>query len=383
MNPGLLPAWPTLLPLKRVSPSRFCALRRCRLRELWSNCWKPALLPVPAVARLGTVVHSLLENARQGWSPGSTSKEMEARWDTSLRDVEQVMAANWIERPLVPLRDSVPDFEVRRLRALQRASEEFTASPPAAGPRRPGLGSEVWVQSADSTVGGYVDEALIGHHGLTLRDFKTGMIHDPAEPAFLNPDYGIQLKLYAALYQATYGQWPNRLEVVPLSGEAAEVPFAPDECLVLLRQAECALQELNAEIRTVEVAKGSLDQLVSFAAPDPDTCRFCQYRPACPAYRVARVNRHQERWPADVMGELVELRALGNGRLAMLVADDSHDQPVNIRGLDPDPDRHPALLHLASGRYSGVSVSNVRARVGFSSCVEVTATTIYVIATEA
>ena len=298
-----------------------------------------------------------------------------------LERVERSMADSWVERPLQPLRLSVPDFEVMRLRAVKRAAElaEIAGHSGTQATRARRTGSALWTVSADGLVGGYIDLVVEEPRGLVVRDFKTGLLLEPDEHGRVKSSYEVQLKLYAALYMNSFGRWPDHLELVPLSGAPVPIPFTHEECLSLLRIATALLCEVSKRVQAAQQSAGA-DDLVPLARPEPATCQFCLFRPACPAYRDARIARASERWPNDVLGQLLELRALGNGRLTIAVDDQARQEVTRLRGVDPDPERHPALTSLKEG--CTIAVSSVRPSTSPASFSELSATTIYVIQLE-
>src|SRR5262249_22206152 len=148
----------------------------------------------------------------------------------------------------------------------------------------------------------------------------------------------------AALYAQTAGEWPARLELVPLQGKAVEVPFDPTDCAALLAAAIADLERVNAAI---EAASQHSEAETQLARPSAAACRHCPFRPACRAYQAARVSAGNDgEWPQDVWGEVREMRRLGNGRLLLSVSAPNAQEPRHIRGLTPDHARHPALKEL-------------------------------------
>lgn len=73
MTPGMLQPMLPLKPLERISPSQFPIFRKCKLRAIWSSCNAQALLPLPPSARLGIVIHKILEKAAKGKITGDGS----------------------------------------------------------------------------------------------------------------------------------------------------------------------------------------------------------------------------------------------------------------------------------------------------------------------
>jgi RecB family exonuclease len=360
MTPGVLSRRSPLVPLERISPSRFLSLKECPLREVWAAGDAPNLLPGSPAARLGSSIHRLLEEAGKGvFRDGGT--KIETRWDELAAEAESAMKNSWLEKHFVPLRTSVANYEVRRLKAIERAKEisqlVSTSSPIAAG--QPTKRCELWVTTPDGLAGGYIDQVDVTPAGPVLRDYKTGHILEPASgrgEGAVKETYEVQLKLYAAIYASTAGVWPARLELVPLQGPVREVPFTESECLELLREAREAVSSINSIIKNNSPRKA--EELL--AAPGPAACRYCPFRPFCAAYENARKGAMaEETWPRDIWGTVQEKRVLGNGGILLTLQPDSiGSPPVTIRGLSPSPERHPALPLLVPG--SAAAAFNLR-----------------------
>ena len=348
--PGYLqPPWP-LRPLAAISPSRFTGLQACALREVWSANRAPALLPSSPAARLGIAAHRLLNEAARRL----TGDRVSSRWEELVDEVEVAMAQNWLDRHLLPLREVVPDYEVRRLRAVARA-RELAADAVALPARRDQAGSglfgyELLVSTPDSLAAGRVDAVLHGEHGPVIRDYKSGAIYESGMGVpTVKHKYAVQLQLYAAIYATMAGVWPARLELKALSGESANVTFTPADCSQMLGR---ALELRDAVNRAIASAADPEARTEVLARPSEEACRHCSYRPNCTPYRAARAVAGEGGWPLDVWGELTEARALGNGKVMLTL--EAASGTVRVRGLTPGPHRHPALARLRAGDRLGV-----------------------------
>jgi RecB family exonuclease len=342
------------LRLPRLSPTRFQDLRECPLRAVWATSGAPRLLPSHPAAAVGASIHTLLEEAGGGRFAGEGHAAIEERWEQLVSKAESELAGSWLERHFVPLRRAVRDYEIRRIQAIERAvalSElAGTVRHPATAQhseRVSGNGLELDVATPDGLIVGRIDAVVPGPDGPVVRDYKSGAVFGPAETGaeVLREAYGIQLKLYAALFAATFEQWPSRLEIVPLQGEAVPVAFEPAECVALLDEARTAV----ARVQELIAAHGP-DAVGRLASPAPEHCGWCQYRPACDPYRRAAAADGAE-WPRDRWGLVAEIRQLGNGRFLVRLASEGGD--IAIRGLSPDPQRHPALRSLEPGARAG------------------------------
>jgi hypothetical protein len=250
-------------------------------------------------------------------------------------------------------------YEVLKLRSCARASEiastirrRITRSVKVT----PGLGFEIWVESEDKSVVGLIDSVRMKTRGVELSDLKSGEVleHVDGIPTKqLKESHRIQLKLYAALYFQTYGRWPDRLQIVPLKGEALEVLFVAVDCIQLLKEAQRKVHDLNRRITSGEVTAATL------ANPTPRNCGFCPYRPNCPAYQQAlgREGRVSQ-WPPDVFGTVYDINSLNNGLTNLRLAGDGGGEHT-IRALSPDPMRHPSLQSIQRG--DSIGFFNARA----------------------
>src|SRR5262245_19825417 len=97
MTPGILDRALHLVPVQRISPSRYEALRQCALREAWAAAGEPPLLPLPPAARLGTAIHQLLEEAGKGQLAPGERGQIERRWEELVAEAETKMRASWLE----------------------------------------------------------------------------------------------------------------------------------------------------------------------------------------------------------------------------------------------------------------------------------------------
>jgi RecB family exonuclease len=323
-----------------LAASSFHSFEECQLRGAWTATKALPLLPSGPGARLGSVVHRLFEIVSREVSRYSTTQQREACWARIVSEVEAAMAASHLEARFVPLKDSAPQYELVRLRALARAEELIRASPHAGG--RAGanagtegkvrLGTEVRVESSDGRITGRVDRILATASGPVLQDYKTGAIlniRHGAEPE-LKPEYFDQLRLYAALYFESTGSWPVALQVVPLAGSPWAIPYLPADALQLIARARAMLAEVNA---TLKAAAGDWEVAeVALAGPSGSACRFCAYRPACKAYISFPRVSDDRTWPADVLGVFKAITRLGNGRLmlSLTLADGS---TAYVRGI--------------------------------------------------
>ena len=184
--------------------------------------------------------------------------------------------------------------------------------------------SEVWLQSNDGLLGGFVDRIVQKSNGVEIVDYKSGFVTERNSNK-IKEQYRIQLLLYAGLYFESYGVWPVRLTLTNLIGSEYDVPMDSEESHALMEEARDKINEINTSI-----SDGAATE--DFANPSPAACMFCGYRPACRQYWKSR--KQTPDWPYDVSGKVESLSILGNGSLIVQLM--SNQQELVVRGLSPD-----------------------------------------------
>jgi RecB family exonuclease len=373
-----------ILPIECIAPSRYALLKQCALREIWTSNRKEPLLPLIPVARLGTVIHQFFEiSSKTRYS----AQELDGRWNLLIQKVEREMQDSILDKPLLPLQKSVSDYEVRKIRAFRRATEISQQVLPSENSKRVyKVGNrilksqfELRVQSKDGLIVGYIDEVVKDANGYILRDYKSGNIlnfNPDTQTNEVNVAYQTQLKLYAALFDVTYGAFPVRLEVVPPQGKAIEVECNQLSCKSLLSEALEKLENINHAIRSLQAENASCQESC-LATPAPVNCQFCRFRPACFAYHTSSIQSNARSKVKDIWGEIISATRLGNGRLSLNLRTsiEGNCLEVNIRGITPNSDRHPIFQFLRPGEY--IALYNLQGDFQARSFKETQLTTIY------
>ena len=350
MDVAKYPVTPPTLPLAHVSPSGYESLRSCALREVWRAGRADPLLPAWPAARLGIVIHTLLERCGKGQvNEAAVSSE----WDLIVASVEASMRSSTLEAHLTPLARTVPMYEVRRIQTLARAREliriAHTRDPQAQKGERL-FGFEFPVSSRDGRITGRIDAVFLSDGCTVLQDYKSGSIieADADGNEVVRTDYESQVRMYAALYFETTGHWPDRLEIVPLRGASLEVAFEREACLELLQAARKLQERVNRDIAESSSPEDVQERL---AVPSPNNCRFCVYRPTCAVYR-RNMKPNDLAWPADLCGAFVEASALGALWLGVTI--DVSGTMVRVRGIPKNSARHSSALELRAGDPIGI-----------------------------
>jgi RecB family exonuclease len=289
-------------------------------------------LPGSPKARVGTIIHGFLEEVGQGNIDPTDSENFRKAWEERIESEEEKMAASRLEERFIPFADSVPLLEVLYFQCRDRAEElaDLKESSTGGGTAR----NEEWVETSEGDVGGYIDRVIEGDLGVILQDYKTGSLFSTSEEEgrSLKGGYQDQIKLYAALYREKYSEWPTELQLVKLDGTAAKLNYSQDEARSLLQEAQNLHDRVN---QAVERVKESKDDLSCLADPSQETCRFCQYRPACPSYLMTREEADEDGWPDDVAGVVVRAERDKGGRLVLRVDDTIPGKGgVSCRGIE-------------------------------------------------
>ena len=372
MIPFVFPVALPLKPLERISPSRFSALKKCRLKEVWAAGGAPQLLAVSPAARVGTIIHAVLEGAGKGKI--REPHELEETWNASVERIQARMSESDLERHLVPLSSSALYFEVKKRQCLNMANEIVQSAVPhkADRPARQEPETEKWLQTSDGLIGGNVDRILHSDTGTIILDYKSGAIFEESrspEDKSVKAEYQVQLKLYAGLYHSVYNEFPAALRVVALDGSSFDIGFTHEDCLALLDEARHQLADTNQIVASNESVER---KQASLASPEPGVCRYCSFRPACLPYlqlRLSQLNSEAD-WPADFSGRIVEKRLLGNGYLLVKIVTERNEQ-INLRGLTPQ--RHRAL----NGDTKEIMVFSARRETGEGNYAQGSLTSVY------
>jgi CRISPR/Cas system-associated exonuclease Cas4 (RecB family) len=210
---------------------------------------------------------------------------------------------------MVPLETTAFRFAEKVEQALGRAVQLATfraPNMPISDSSVQARSAEQWLETQDKQVGGQVDLISITPDGVTLKDYKSGTIHEGDEGT-IKEAYSMQLKLYAAIYHDAYGEWPKTLELAPLFGQPQQVPFTEKECLELLEQAKAELARVNSLVERKAIQDA--------ANPSPKCCRYCGFRPVCSKYLKAIQIPSANSWPSDVVGRIDSIVAAGTRRV--------------------------------------------------------------------
>jgi PD-(D/E)XK nuclease superfamily len=371
-TPGRLIEPYGLIALKRISPSRYIGLQECPLREVWRAAGCPALLPKSPRAWVGTIVHEMLQMAATGRFNGMGPVEIGEIWNLRIHDAENTMRLSWLDSSSVPLVDTVWDLEVQKTRTIRRVREmSKDDASPCLYDGRSSSSSEVWMETPDHSVGGFVDSVIEVGHEIILRDFKSGLVNDLSSGSeTVKPEYIAQLELYCGVFFEVNGLWPTALEVVPVVGEPVRIQVDRARCLAIVQGARDTFYRINKQIESgVDNREGA----IRLANPSPGNCVRCEYRPNCASYKSSSTAMQVEGGPVDIIGQVLEIASFSNGSSAITITTNSGVR--RVKGMDSRHKRHPALALLQLG--SPIGIYSLKAIREKRELVQGPATTVY------
>lgn len=286
------------------------------LRGVWTNGQVAPVLPSSPRQFLGTIIHQLFEHVLSGEARQlEGSDDVEGLWDKLTSDMEARMLKSKIANRFVPLAKNIPQFAIFRARALRRARELRESRRYTGGIHKPRAGTsanEAFVNSRDGIFRGRIDRIVnTSDGGVVIQDYKTGpLLSERSDAAIVKSEYREQLLVYAALYFETTGQWPTKLQLLPIVGEPIDIDYTIAECNDVMVKAYELIQKVNAIISRADPVS-ALEEML--ASPSPEACKFCTYRPACSAYTAMASASLDVSWPVDVWGASRTVQKLGNG----------------------------------------------------------------------
>ena len=162
------------------------------------------------------------------------------------------MLLSWLDAPSVPLKNSAWDFEVQKIRTINRVFAMAWSDDYQGGQGGPPISSsELWVETADHSSVALSILLRRRMKELILRDFKSGLINvHGSDSTEVKPEYVAQLELYCAIFFESRGRWADALEIVPVAGDPVTIPVNRTKCLAILQSAKDTLHRINNVIES-------------------------------------------------------------------------------------------------------------------------------------
>lgn len=324
-----------LKPIKRISPSRYTAMKKCPYKVVLANSYPAPLLPYPPANHLGNVIHECIRLIVTGEI--RTGTEFDAMWNCLLAKQEKALEDLGFGF-FTPLSENVPGYTIKKLQVKSLLkSREKTEVQQGKNMDTTTL-TEKWLESQDSLIGGFADIIINWNNYTKLSDFKSGKIL--LEEGEIKEEYEDQLKLYAYLHSEVYGKYPDELSIIDLEKKEYRIDFTPKDCEELANKSREALSYINNLIQK--------DDQRALAKPDLDNCKRCLYRPACDYYWELPIFETDSIFK-DVRGYVVKVKQFRNGNL---------NATLNTEG------RELTITHL-NGEYFTFLKSSVGKEVAF------------------
>jgi PD-(D/E)XK nuclease superfamily protein len=304
--PALAPA---LVPLERVSPTLGESLRRCFLQVAFSRDNRFDFLNKPnTAAALGLAAHEVAEAAAAGAFTQGTHEQsddaFEKSWAAAIAREEERLKSAWPLTAIPPphrwrgyelvhtrLRSLLLDLEdTGELNALSVAaenSEDATAthvlseSAAISSELIPGSHLETWLQDRTGRLFGRADRVDISEDGSAhIIDLKSGW----ALPDEMKPEHRRQLLLYAFLWHAEHGIWPETAAIQRLDGSRLTIVVEPAEAETVANDLLETLVQFNTLLESQPTPE-------TLASPSADACQSCIFPPVCePFFGALREN---------------------------------------------------------------------------------------------
>jgi hypothetical protein len=334
-----------------TSPTLAETMHHCLLRAGFSRCTQlePFLLG-NTKAWLGTAYHKVMEKLPSIMGAGGDPiANADAVWNQEIARLEQEAGSHPLNARFGPAVSWKGYFLVQatlRLRIAEAVQGSSAGLPGASSSPVPAR-REVEITASQGKVRGKIDMI----RGGDLIDYKTGSVLEEDEiggASVVKPAYVRQLRIYAWLVHSSTGKWVKRGLLYPLAGGPVEVPIDPVECEKEAADAVALLDAYNAAI-------AAATSTTAMASPSPEVCRWCPFKPFCPAFWSA-VNPS---WSGQLDGEAI--RGVVTAAPQPLLASDAYSLSVDVQSgtepsatsvrLSPLPaDVHQALAGLAPGQ---------------------------------
>lgn len=368
----------SIKPINRLTPSVSSAFSDCHLRGvLLANKIEGFLLKSPK-AYLGSIIHILLEESNKGII--TNFDQFETRWDYLIKGVETHLSSSPLTRHLIPFNRTIPDLLQKKFKCWEIINIENhnhipieTGQQTISSSTRCSHETELWVQTRDGLVGGYIDSLIHAPEGTILLEYKSGSIFSKDSNSdsrrIIRDDYLNQIILYAGLFYESFGSWPIETRIISIANGSTVIRVNPLNYQTLIDKLKKDIALTNCIIRRESNRQFLISHL---ASPSNDTCLYCNYRPICSSYWNDRSKFHESPWPRDVIGIVQNVVLLGNNtQLVTIIQTSPREEIVTIRGLAP------SRYDLSGTVGKVLAFYNLNSDVGFTNYKQGLLTTIY------
>jgi hypothetical protein len=296
-----------------MSPSVYLSLQKCFLNGIWVENKKPVQLPRTPEAILGIVVHRMYELASRGKIVSLT--DFDEKWDEELASIEEKLCESSIEYRLVPVKNRVREYDVTKEACKLQVADHFKSKRKRLIKKETDsykIFQEKQLIVPEKSVKGIIDLIIKKGDDIEIIDYKTRNIYEDSFGEKKVKDRIItQMTFYAGIYFYCNGKWPTKLSVMNNYGERINVQYSPADAIQIIDRAQCMKFSLNSIIADTSISESH--KLNMLARPFPSTCKFCNYRPSCNAYKNKKISEANTDWPTDVFVVVDSIDTSKNG----------------------------------------------------------------------
>lgn len=263
------------VPLKRISFSAWKSMSDCMTkyafaRDLQTRKWNTG----STAASLGTVVHSIIEQAWNGkfdgLDPVAQKSALEDNWELLISaQYDELMRTPRLAD--VPQPSSWPGYFEKKTLAVQSA---------LAIARRSSTDSTITVERSveiefrpsEIPILGVIDRIDDRNGSVSIVDLKTSQPDHALGP---RESYVEQLLFYAFAWWKETGTWPTDLRIEYQDGTQQDVALDKNRATDVVADAVAKLRVFNS------TPKGEFENA---ATPSKQACRWCNFRGACDSF---------------------------------------------------------------------------------------------------
>ena len=266
---------PKLQPITKLSPTMFAILKQCPLRAGLRQAKVQQTTRSSTAALLGTIVHRVLEKAREINSGSENLRtQAETMWDKTVIEMEKELQASLLTRCLLPITKWKRYF-LSRERTIRRC-EEIAASQGISEIQV--IASERKFDNFKDGFTGKPDLVLRRGNGLVIIDYKSGELPDNLEDRERKIEsWRQQILFYASIVKEEFREWPVGGEIRLLNKDMIPIFIDPTEAEIVLKEAQTLKEKFNAKI-DAGVPPSVLAQY------SIDNCRFCEFKGSCDTF---------------------------------------------------------------------------------------------------
>lgn len=266
---------PKLIPITKLSPTLFATLKQCPLRAGLRQAKAQQTTRSSTAALLGTIVHRVLEKVRTINVDGDDIRtQVEAIWNKTVENIEEELQSSSLDRSLLPI-IKWKKYYLLKVSTIHRC-EDIVSSQGVSETQV--IASERKFDNVKEGFTGKPDLIIRREKGLVIIDYKSSELSDDLESREekIEP-WRQQVRFYASIVKAEFGEYPAEGEIRLLNGEVIQIPINPEEVELLLTEAQTLKKNYN-----VNISEGvQHSELAQYSA---ESCAFCEFKGTCDTF---------------------------------------------------------------------------------------------------